>query len=353
MSLRVGDWVEVCSKEEILATLDSKGRLDGMPFMPGMFKYCGQRFQVYKSAHKTCDPIFTGQSRGVASAVHLSLRCDGAAFGGCQAGCLLFWKDAWLKPDGSGASAGAGHSASPRCTEEDVHRATRADDPDVGDEPRYACQTTQLLGYTTPLNRRDPRQYIQDLTSGNASVGELMRGSLYSGLVRRFESRISLLRNVYDLAESAAGNNPLPKIRGSVPDGQQAPTIDLGLQPGELVRIRSLAEIEETINSKQRNRGLLFDMEMVPFCGGTYRVRTRVERFLDERTGRIKALKTPAIILEDVWCKSKYSFCKMHCPRSLYTWWREIWLERVAEAVGEVDAAGSMPAGHVTSGQRV
>ena len=43
--LTVGDFVEVRSKEEILATLDSSGRLDGLPFMPQMFKYCGRRFQ--------------------------------------------------------------------------------------------------------------------------------------------------------------------------------------------------------------------------------------------------------------------------------------------------------------------
>ena len=34
MRLRAGDWVEVRSKEEILRSLDSNGRLDNMPFMP-------------------------------------------------------------------------------------------------------------------------------------------------------------------------------------------------------------------------------------------------------------------------------------------------------------------------------
>ena len=56
-TLCAGDWVEVRSKEEILETLDKNGRLDGLPFMPQMFKYCGQRFQVYKRAHKTCDTV--------------------------------------------------------------------------------------------------------------------------------------------------------------------------------------------------------------------------------------------------------------------------------------------------------
>ena len=53
LNLRVGEVVEVRSEAEILSTLDANGRLEGLPFMPEMLKYCGQRFQVYKSAHKT------------------------------------------------------------------------------------------------------------------------------------------------------------------------------------------------------------------------------------------------------------------------------------------------------------
>ena len=96
--MHVGEWVEVRSKLEILRTLDKNGRLEGMPFMPQMFEYCGKRFQVYKSAHKTCDHVYTVASRRVDDTVHLNLRCDGEAYGGCQHKCLLFWKEAWLKP---------------------------------------------------------------------------------------------------------------------------------------------------------------------------------------------------------------------------------------------------------------
>jgi hypothetical protein len=92
MKLRAGDWVEVRSKDEILRTLDKKGRLDGLPFMPQMFEYCGQRFRVYKSAHKTCDTVhyYRGGGRRLTNAVHLEIRCDGEAYGGCQAACLIF-----------------------------------------------------------------------------------------------------------------------------------------------------------------------------------------------------------------------------------------------------------------------
>ena len=96
--LRAGDWVEVRSKEEILRSLDKNGRLEELPFMPQMFQYCGQRFKVFKRAHKTCDTINDTGGRRLSNGIHLDLRCDGKAYGGCQAGCLIFWKDAWLKP---------------------------------------------------------------------------------------------------------------------------------------------------------------------------------------------------------------------------------------------------------------
>ena len=61
-------------------------------------------------------------------------------------------------------------------------------------------------------------------------------------------------------------------------------------------------------------------------------MRSRVEKFLNEKTGRMTTMKTPAVILDDVWCKSRYSSCRMFCPRSIYSWWRENWLERVEAA---------------------
>ena len=57
LHLRVGEMVEVKSEAEILATLDHEGRLESLPFMPEMLKYCGRRFPVFKRAEKTCDTI--------------------------------------------------------------------------------------------------------------------------------------------------------------------------------------------------------------------------------------------------------------------------------------------------------
>ena len=41
---RAGDRVLVRSPEEILATLDADGTLDGLPFMPEMLDWCGKPF---------------------------------------------------------------------------------------------------------------------------------------------------------------------------------------------------------------------------------------------------------------------------------------------------------------------
>jgi hypothetical protein len=93
--LHVGEWVEVRSKEEILKTLDRKGQLNGLPFMPQMFEFCGRRLRVFKRAHKTCDTVKTYKGRWMDSAVHLEgIRCDRQAYGGCQAACLIYWKEA-------------------------------------------------------------------------------------------------------------------------------------------------------------------------------------------------------------------------------------------------------------------
>ena len=95
---RPGEIAEIKSAPEILATLDAEGKLDGLPFMPEMLEYCGQTVTVYKRADRTCDAILSDGQRRMQDAVFLTdLRCNGGAHGGCQAGCLIFWKEAWLR----------------------------------------------------------------------------------------------------------------------------------------------------------------------------------------------------------------------------------------------------------------
>ena len=55
----------------------------------------------------------------------------------------------------------------------------------------------------------------------------------------------------------------------------------------------------------------------------------RVTKIIHEQSRKMQEMKTPCIILEDVTCQARYSACRMHCPKGMYPYWREIWLERV------------------------
>jgi hypothetical protein len=339
----VGEWVEVRSKAEILRTLDSNAQLDGMPFMPEMFAFCGKRFQVYKRAHKTCDTVFPVRGRRVADAVHLETRCDGSTHGGCQASCLIFWKTAWLKPiEGNSPEDESSRSRAQRaradatasssgCTESDVIARAGAPESDDGD-PTYVCQATRLPYATTQLNWWDIRQYVEDYTSGNVSLWRIICGGAYSLYYAISQAGVGLgpaMRWVYDTFHPVWRGTPFPRKAGTIAEGEPTPVETLNLQPGELVRIKSHDEILKTLNSASKNRGLYWDAEEVPYCGGIYSVLKRVTKILDEKTGKMQTMKTPCILLDSVVCQSRYSYCRMFCPRSIYAYWREIWVERV------------------------
>jgi hypothetical protein len=347
LNLRAGELIEVRSKEEILQTLDRNGRLDELPFMPQMFEYCGRRFRVFKRAHKTCDTVNDFTGRRMKEAVHLEgIRCDGKAYGGCEAGCLLFWKESWLKraseagPDTARTLLRQGPSGGRKgcldgCTEADVLAGTKRPPEESGGGQAFVCQATQVPAATEPLAWWEWSQYVEDLTSGNVGLGRMARGFLYMFYHYRvvtFRYRFApLMRRLYDLFQSLRGGIPYPRQHGTIPIGKPTPTLNLDLQPGEWVRVKSYKAILATCDQSDKNRGLKFDAEMVPYCGGVYRVLRRVTKILNEKTGKIQELKNPCIILDGVVCQSRYSECRLFCPRSIYSYWREIWLERVSE----------------------
>ena len=309
--LRAGDCVEVRSLEEILGTLDDEGRVEGMPFMPEMVRFCGRRFRVVARADKVCDTSHLTGSRRVPGAVFLQgVRCDGAAHGGCQAECLLFWKEAWLR-------------RVPQCpvAEDDrlaaeipplLARATRASSEDA--VPAYRCQATEMHHASEQLSALDPRPYVHELLTGNASLGRFLRVSLRAS-VREPGHRLGLIAN-----SPVKGTRTGPPVVSS-----------LGLRPGDWVRVKSKEEIAATLNREGRHTGLWFDREMLPYCGKIFRVRSRVNRILDERSGKMVELKNDCLTLEGVVCAGEWSPGRWLCSRAIFPYWRESWLER-AEA---------------------
>jgi hypothetical protein len=342
--LRVGDWVEVRSKEEILQTLDSDGRLEGMPFMPEMLAFCGQKFQVHKQAHKTCDySVYPYCTRRLSRTVHLETRCGGEAHGGCQAGCLLYWKEAWLKVISGNAGnftiqrveargeRNSNADPSAGCRESDLWARVQIS-PRKDGTPTYVCQMTQVPYATTPLAWWDLRQYTEDYLSGNVTLRRILSGFIYSMYYNLSEAGIGVgpaMRWLYDKFHPVWGGTLFPRKPGLIPEGKPTPLMTLNLQPGELVRVKSHEQILQTVNIANKNRGMHWDAELVPYCGGTYKVLKRVTKIISERTGKMQEMKSPCIILDSVVCQARYSSCRMLCPKGMYPYWREIWLERV------------------------
>ena len=323
---RVGDLVEVRNEAEILGTLDERGMIDGMPFMPEMLRYCGHQFRVSKVAHKTCDTMHYSGIRRLPKAVHLDdLRCDGSGHGGCQAACLLVWKDKWLRPVRSGQSSPRAEQAiaaeGSAYASNKLTELTATRDPQTS-EVIYTCQVTELLRATSAWAWWNPTQYLADVRAGNFSLRHVVR-TLFLAALRRFAVKFPnhpVFRRVHDWTLNRC-NRPAHIMRGDlhgqIEKGDRTPASPDSVAVGDWVRIKPAEEILPTLNRKGQNRGLTFDPEMVPYCGGKYQVRGVVRRLIDEPTGRMLEMKNPCIALEGVVCNSEYSEKRFMCPRGI------------------------------------
>jgi hypothetical protein len=306
--------VEVRSAGEILATLDGQGALGAMPFMPEMIRYLGRRFRVSARADKICDTIgATVQSRQMTNTMLLDdLRCDGNAHGGCQADCRIYWNEAWLKKvDALAAPAVAQDPIDVAALLARIKPQVRASNEGEGEDVRWKCQVTQANEASVPLSTTDPRPYLNELCSGNVgplTFVKVMARAAYMQPLQHFKL--------------------LPWPKG--PNQKSPPRPEpLNLQPGEWVRVKSREEIEATLTKAGKNRGLHFDIEMTPFCGQVMKVRGRVTQIIEEHSGRMLRFANDCIKLEGVVCSGERSTGRFFCPRKIYPYWREAWLERI------------------------
>lgn len=312
---RVGDWVEVRSLDEIMTTLDNRASLEAMPFMPEMVPCCGKRFQIVKSAHKTCDSSGWEYLRSLNKAVHLDTRCEGSSHGGCQAGCRFFWKTAWLrKVDGplpDEQSQQNGKSMLPSVAEA-LQNATQVTDTEGN--ICYRCQATEIKYATTLLKPRHISQYIRDVSSGNVTLPSF---AYYVGL--------AVLKTI-----KVVGRNILIQVtERSMIKKKSIKSTPLNLKAGDKVRIKSRYEILATLNDERKNFGLSFDPDMAAYCNTTHTVIRKIERIIDEKTGKIMHLSHSSYALQDVLCTGCDCRTRLFCSRGSLTFWRDGWLDPV------------------------
>ena len=277
--------------------------------MPEMLRFVGRRFTVSAVAQKLCDTRQGGTgNRLLRDTVYLEdLRCDGSAHDGCQAGCRLLWRSAWLRRV-SGHDNGDRGGDTARDLATLTHSATRRA------AGVYRCQATELGAASEPFPPGDRgRKYLDELRVGNVGFARFVRV-----LIRAFSRKLGRKLRLYgEMALTSPGKPP--------------PTRSLGLEPGELVEVKSKGAIAHTLDESGRNRGLAFDWEMLPHCGRTYRVQSRIERFIDENTGTMIELKSDCVILDGVVCSGDWSDGRWFCPRGIYPFWREAWLRRAPD----------------------
>jgi len=311
--LRAGDLVTIRLPEEILKTLDANGTLDKLPFMPEMLEYCGKRFRVLNRVVQTTidgaflalhTESFVREFRNNDVVILQGARCSGAEHDGCQRGCAIFWKEAWLEKvdDGDQDCVPKRDSVSGASDELRSILKTRT-------EPaRYFCQSSEFLKATLHLSSVQRfKKCFSAVAAGNISAWRMVK-------------RI-LVWIWWKTHTKLVGEH----VRGTL---EKTPTESLGLRPGEMVEVKSLPEIVATLNKNGRNRGLHFSPDQRPFCGGRYRVRSRADKFIAEGTGEMKHFQNNTVMLEDVLCDSA-CFAFGGCYRADLLYWREIWLRRV------------------------
>ena len=193
--LRPGDIVEVRSAAEILATLDGSAALDKMPFMPEMISHMRRRYRVSRRVDKICDTIARTGSRRMLDTVYLEdLRCDGSGHGGCQAGCKLYWKEAWLRRVEDDSGADNSSKGSLANLEHLAHAGTRTVRELKGERSEvWRCQATEAFSASTHLKTSNLPQYWRELTNGNFGLLRFI-GLAARGFVMEIAGRIGLLK---------------------------------------------------------------------------------------------------------------------------------------------------------------
>jgi hypothetical protein len=196
------------------------------------------------------------------------------------------WKEAWLRRVGERAQPRAAGDAptTELTTQRDGH---------------YICQSTELAHASQAVQWWRVEQYARDVWTGNLTVVELVRSFAVSTVLH---------------------------LRGRAVAGAQAitPSEATKLSPGELVRVKSRREIAATLDGRGCNRGLEFAPGMDEHCGRRHRVAGRIERMIDERSGKMRTLRN-TVALDGIHCSGE---CARGCPRASTLFWREIWLSR-------------------------
>jgi hypothetical protein len=179
----------------------------------------------------------------------------------------------------------------------------------------FFCQTGDLMG----SSKRYPRVFTMfyQLRSNLEEHGLLFTG-------RKAWSKLFLKGKPF---------GPQPVLQ---PAGTEDYSQVLGLQPGEIVEVKSQEEIRRTLDATGKNLNLGFMPEMWDYCGRQLSVLKRVEKICLENEPRTVRRLENTVILEGAFCKGS----GIGCDRACFYFWRECWLKRTSGMAPVSDSRG-------------
>ncbi len=133
-----------------------------------------------------------------------------------------------------------------------------------------------------------------------------------------------LWRTVFRL--SRGGEEPPVISRRGAKNGV---TLGEPLHEGDIVRVRSLEQIRETLDANGGCHGCAFLEPMARYCGQELRVAKCLQRFFDEKRWRMLKCRN-VVLLEGAFCDGSGHPDTLGCDRMCLFFWRIEWLESSA-----------------------
>ena len=282
-----------------------------MPFMPEMARHAGGATRS-RRVDKICDTIAATGSRRMHATVFLDdLRCDGSGHGGCQAGCRFYWKEAWLRR--------VDHKVStPPCRMGCCPTSSGRPGWDTDRGRGGATRALALSGDRSIQGFRAAEDfqsfaYWREFTNGNFGPLRFIPLAV-RGLVMEVAGppwRAS------SAPPRGAGRSPRPGSRWTYTPANwcgcgrrrnRSHARRAGLEPGALLRPRDASVLRPD----------------TPRQGPGRPVHRREDRPDAQNPEGRHHPRGPV-------CSGECSTGRWFCPRAIYPFWREAWLDRVEE----------------------
>jgi hypothetical protein len=192
----------------------------------------------------------------------------------------------------------------------------------------YAAEILEGVRQTRvkPAPVEEPNPGSDDMCQQEEATGfsRILRPAAVFPLLRAWQTfRAGGVRYMFKRAVDFVRRKTRKRPAGPSAPRPLGPEEVLNLQPGEWVEVKSMEEIKATLDTRGKNRGLLFTADMDGYAGKRFRVFKRVESIFLEESKQRRTLKN-TVLLEAVYCPG----ITFRCDRSCFLFWKEAWLRR-------------------------